>query len=320
MEHKVKFREAMAFGAAVGAEVAVEKWAGNVHGRVRSKIGRVNLFVMGDYGGQAGDVGNYWTSLETFPNATSQTLHLDKGGLLSTEVPEQGSSIDYIYDPRNESGLTPWNGGNVFHLGHVKNVASVNQTFREGRDDVLVFDSDPLVDDLAIVGQIRAKLFVSSSAKDTDFFVTVTDLAPGKQTSMLVRHGNCRMRWRDSEIKQAPFMSPGVAYEINVDLLHTAYIFPKGHSVRVTVASAAYPYHDPNPNTGDLVNKSLGSDKWVVHLQRPNNSIVAKNTIHMGASHPSSVSLPVVGIREIPKNPHFGPSFPPISTQSAVIV
>lgn len=320
MKWKFKYREAMAFGAAVGAEVAVEKFAGHVHGPVRSKIGRVNLFVMGDYGGDASDVGNYWTSLDAFPNFTSRTFHLEEGGFLSAAAPKQRSSIDYIYDPRNESGLTPWNGGNVFHLGHVKNVASADQLFRDVREDVLVFDSDPLADDLAIVGRVRAKLFVSSSANDTDFCVTVTDLAPGKKRSMLVRYGNFRMRWRNSELEQAPSMTPGDVYEIDVDLLHTAYIFPKGNSVRVTVASAAYPYHDPNPNTGDLVNKSLGSDKWVDHLERPKIAVAAKNTIHIGPSRLSTVSLPVVKMEDIPRNPSFGPRFPPLSSRESTII
>merc|ERR1712054_252834 len=115
-------------------------------------------------------------------------------------------------------------------------------------------------------------------------------------------------------------MEAGEVYEIDVDLLHTAYIFPKGHSVRVTISSAAYPYHDANPNTGDLVNKSFASHEWVDDLQRPDVAVAAKNTVCLGPLSPSAILLPVVKAEDIPRNPRFGPRFPPVSGQVASAV
>merc|ERR550537_738018 len=117
---------------------------------------------------------------------------------------------------------------------------SADQRKRETRDDVVIFDSGILSDHLPVVGQIYATLFVSSSAPDTDFVITVSDLGPKK--SMLVRYGALRMRWRnggatgDYKEPHAPLVN-GSVYEVEIDLWSTAYIFPKGHRIRVAISS-----------------------------------------------------------------------------------
>merc|ERR1711966_280477 len=184
---------------------------------------------------------------------------------------------------------------------------------REERDDVVVFDSGILEDDLPVVGLIRATLFVSSSVADTDFVVTVSDA--GAEKSMLVRYGAVRMRWRSGDQEAAPPMVPGEIYEVEVDLWHTAYIFPKGHKIRVSISSAAYPYYDANPNTGSFEVESISPSKF--------SPIAAKSTIHMGPKHPSRISLPVVKMEDIPQNPDFHASlnpWPVVPKQPVVIV
>lgn len=90
-------------------------------------------------------------------------------------------------------------------------------------------------------------------------------------------------------------------YEIDIDMWHTAYIFPKGHRIRVAISSAAYPYYDANPNTGSLESASIPPSKF--------EPVAAKNTLHMAPNSPSKLTLPVVRMQDIPKNPHFG-AFP----------
>jgi len=142
------------------------------------------------------------------------------------------------------------------------------------------------------VGRIRAKLFVSSSANDTDFMVTISDLSEDK--SMLVRYGAVRMRWRESDEHQASPLVSGRVYEAEVDLWQTAYIFPKGHRVRISISSAAYPYYEANPNTNTPVDSKA-------------EPVRAQNSIHMGPEYPSQLLLPVVKMEDIPENREFGP-------------
>merc|ERR1712178_293992 len=97
------------------------------------------------------------------------------------------------------------------------------------RTDTLVFDSEPLSADTPIAGDLSAQLFVGSSAKDTDFFVTVEDLAPNKKKSMLVRYGMARMRWRSGDIATSIPLQPNQVSPVEINLWSSAYILPKGH-------------------------------------------------------------------------------------------
>jgi hypothetical protein len=299
-------------GIVVGAELASEFFAGNTNGRIRQRIGRLNFYLMSNFGGEAprGTPGNYWVSLDNWPNFTSRTLFMQPGGVLSEDKAASAASQAYIYDPSSKNGSTPMLGGNNLPIvGQIARCGSTDQKERDSRSDVIVFDSGVLSEHTAVVGKIRAKLFVSSSAKDTDFVVTLSDL--GKSKSMLVRYGAIRMRWRNGGtgeyLKPAAPLVNGTVYEVDVKLDSVGYVFPKGHRVRVSVSSAAYPYYDANPNTGSPETQGIPPAKF--------EPVSAKNVIHMGPQFPTSISLPVVKIEDVPRNPKFSPTLPPLHSR-----
>jgi hypothetical protein len=275
----------------VAQKVAAETFRGNFDGPTRSKIGRLNLYIMGGFGQPATKQWNYWTSLQDWPPFTPKVYYLQSPSTLENSTGVE-SSIEYEYNPKNPAPMIGGNNLPIPVFSQVPHCGYADLASRERRRDVLTFDSEPLSDDMAIVGSIEAKLFVSSSANDTDFFVTLSDLYKGRST--LVRYGIQRMRWRDNDRVQSPSLVPGEVYEVNVRLASTAYVFPKGHRVRVSVSSAAHPYYNPNYNTGtfSLTNKTV-------------KPVVAHNTIHMGSSHPSQIRLPLVSFKDIPENVAF---------------
>lgn len=306
-----RYYEGAIEGIVVAAELASDMWAGR--DRMRSRIGRLNFYLMSDFGGEAprGTPGRYWVSLADWPNFTAHNLYLQPGGVLSDTAPSTASSTSYTYDPSTKQGLTPMVGGNNLPIvGQISHCGSTDLTKRESRDDVVVFDSGVLTDDMAVVGRIRANLFVSSSAADTDFVVTVSDL--GKKKSMLVRYGAVRMRWRNGGtgdyLRPAAPLVNGTVYAAEIDLLHTAYVFPKGHRVRVSISSAAYPYYDANPNTNSPETQGIPPSKF--------EPVSAKNAIHMGPGFPTRISLPVVKMADIPHNKKFTPTIPPLVANS----
>lgn len=132
---------------------------------------------------------------------------------------------------------------------------------------------------------------------------------------MLVRYGAVRMRWRSggtgNYLKPNDPLVNGTVHEVEIDLLSIAYVFPKGNRVRVSVSSAAYPYYDANPNTGSPESKGIPPSKF--------EPVAAKNTIHMGPQFPSKISLPVVKIEDIPHNPKFHPTIPPLTEASLIV-
>jgi putative CocE/NonD family hydrolase len=219
-----------------------------------------------------------------------------KAGILSETAPSATTAMSYKYDPTTTDGITPIMGGNNLpFIGKIHACGSADQTKRDARKDVLVFDSAKLPDHMAVVGNITANVFVSSDAVDTDFVAVVSDVGPKK--AMMVRYGAVRMRWRSSDEVTSPPLEAGKVYEADIDLGATAYIFPKGHRVRITISSAAYPYFDANTNNGSPESS-------------PQPAIAANNAFHMGPKLPSYVSLPVVKMEDIPHNRLFGASFP----------
>jgi hypothetical protein len=177
----------------------------------------------------------------------------------------------YQYDPKNP---VPTKGGRNLQI----DAGPYDQRSTENRPDVLLFTTPVLEQPLEVIGKIIVKLWVSSSAKDTDFMARLTDVYPDGR-SMLVADGALRARHRYS-MQQENFMTPDSIYECKVDLWSTAIIFNRGHRIRVAISSSNAPRFDPNPNTG----RPLRADSVTV---------VATNTVHLDANYPSHIILPV---------------------------
>ena len=64
------------------------------------------------------------------------------------------------------------------------------------RDDVLVYTTPALEEDVEVTGPIEAKLFAATSAKDTDWFVRLIDVQPDGYSALLC-DGVLRARFRD---------------------------------------------------------------------------------------------------------------------------
>ena len=65
----------------------------------------------------------------------------------------------------------------------------------EKRNDVLVYTSAPLKQDLEVTGPIRVVLYASTSAPDTDFTAKLVDVFPNGEARNLT-DGILRMRYR----------------------------------------------------------------------------------------------------------------------------
>ena len=73
----------------------------------------------------------------------------------------------------------------------------------ESREDVLVFSTEPLKEDLEVTGQIKAKLFVATDRKDTDIVVRLTDVYPDGR-SILISDGIHRLTLKEPTASQPP--------------------------------------------------------------------------------------------------------------------
>ena len=226
----------------------------------------VRVFVMG---------ANRWRDSREWPlpGTSPRTLHLRAGGRLTTEPPgaSEGAARftfdpnDPVEDPHYEAGLGPH-----------------DQRALEARKDVLVFTTDPLREDIEVIGNIEVRLWIASSAPDTDFVARVlevdTDGAVWNLMSPTLEV--IRARYRESE-REPELMEPGRPYELVLRWGITGNLFRKGHRVRLHVTSSFFPHVDRNPNTG----------RPVPHEGR---LVPARQTVFHEASRASRIVLPVV--------------------------
>jgi putative CocE/NonD family hydrolase len=163
----------------------------------------------------------------------------------------------------------------------------------ERRDDILVFSTEPLSEDLEVTGPIQARLFASSSATDTDWTVKLLDVYPDGNAINMVE-GIIRGRFRapaairsgvpaPGQYEHPKLMDPGVIYEFTVEVGVISTVFKKGHQIRTEVSSSSFPHFDRNLNNGGR----LGVDATIV---------VARQKIYHDRRHPSHLELPVIPI------------------------
>jgi len=254
---------------------------------------RVQLFVMGGGDGKKGSNGKLnhggrWHSFDSFPpkgvQPTAFYLHRDWG--LSTESPAAAqSSTTYTFDPRNPVSST----SGRFAIGpHDQIERPTLPGFGTpgmpiaSRPDVLVFQTPPLQQDLTIVGNVEAELYISSDAPDTDFFIKLIDFHPPSADyptgyALPVAEGIVRARYRESYEKPT-LLKPGKIYKVKISIEPTANLFKVRHRIRVDITSSNFPNFDINRNTGDP-----HSGTWRI----------ANNTVYHEAIHASRIMLPV---------------------------
>lgn len=223
----------------------------------------VTYYVMGPLDGSA-QVGNEWRTADRWPvPADAVPFYLGEDHQLVVDVPAKHQA--YAYRHALNAPVPTVGGRNLFMESGPKDQRSI-----EERDDVLVFTSQPLEEDLEVTGEIIAKLYVSSDAPESDVVVRFCDVYPDGK-SILMADGICKVK---SHGLQAPF-------EMHFDLWSTSFIAAKGHSLRISISGSNYPKYERN--TSDELTPFARDDSGIVH-----------NQIHLGEKYPSRLILPIV--------------------------
>ncbi len=227
----------------------------------------VRIFVMGE---------NVWRDEREFPLARTEyrNFYLRRGAL-GAEAAQDEAAEEFVYDPANP---VPTLGGRMCCNVEVP-PGPFDQRPNEGRPDVLIFSTPPLEKDLEVTGFIRAKIYASTSADDTDFTVLLADVDPSGYSRFLT-DGIVRARYRNSTAKADP-IEAGRVYAYDIDLWATSNVFKAGHRVRLYVSSSNFPRFKRNLNTRE---PALGATRIVI----------AKQKVYHDAQHPSALVLPVI--------------------------
>jgi uncharacterized protein len=251
----------------------------------------VSIFVMGS---------NRWLQGPDYPLPGTQTTNLylagdgpantSKGrGRLTFEPPAAGNPPDRcVYDPFDPTPDPKIYDDPDEEAGEAE-VTSVEERRRlkiayhekidSERSDILVYQTEPLTAPLTIAGPVSAVLYAATSAKDTDWFVRMSEVDSTGGIFALVE-GKIRARFRTSFSKPEP-VKPDEICAYGLDLWQTGITIPAGSRLRVEVASASFPTFSRNLNTGG-------------HNETETEFVTARQTIYHDAAHPSHVVLPVI--------------------------
>jgi uncharacterized protein len=210
---------------------------------------------------------NEWRKHDSWPpaNAVRKTLYFAPGGALADASPaDAGKQYDeYVSDPAKP---VPYLGYTAQNMNG--DYMTEDQRFASRRTDVLVYQTEPLADDVTIAGPITANLQVSTSGTDSDFVVKLVDVYPGDYPDplpatpaqgprppntvrmggyqQLVRGEPFRGKFRNSFEKPEAFV-PNQPSKIEFAMPDVYHTFRKGHRIMVQIQSSWFPLVDRNP-------------------------------------------------------------------------
>lgn len=257
-----------------------------------SKIKETNLFDTGAH---------EWKSFENYEptNGTDTALYLTENGGLSFTQPTAEGSNEYVSDP-----LKPVPYTQKITLNYPRDFMTEDQRFVAGRPDVLVYQTEPLTEDITVAGDIKPSLFISSSGTDSDFIVKLIDVFPDDYKfpegvkppnnsawsvfqpggyQMLLRGEPMPARFRNSFEKPAPLTANQLTKLNNFTMPGIVHTFKKGHRIMVQIQSTWFPLVARNPQ------------KYMDNYKLATTADFQKATqkIYFGGKNSSAIVLPI---------------------------
>jgi hypothetical protein len=236
-----------------------------------------------------------WHQLDAWPpgNVAKKTYYFEGGGRLSLDHPS--ASVDefdeYVSDPAKPVPHISWISTQMTYP-----YMTADQRFAARRTDVLVYQTEPLDEDVTFAGPLTASLYVSTTGTDSDWVVKLIDVYPGNYPDpdpnptgvrmggyqQLVRGEPFRGKFRKSFEKPVPF-EPGKPDKVEFQLPDVYCTFRRGHSIMVQVQSSWFPLADRNPQKFMKIDEAQPAD-----FQK------ATQKVYRSARMPSGVTVEVL--------------------------
>jgi hypothetical protein len=215
---------------------------------------------------------NEWHKLEAWPprEGRRKMLYFQAGGKLRWEPPQDTGEVfdEYISDPNKP---IPFIG--PIARGMTGDYMVEDQRFASSRPDVLVYETEPLEEDLRVAGPLKATLYVSTTGTDSDFVVKLIDVYPGDAPDpapnpqnvrmggyqQLVRGEPFRGKFRNGFEKPEPF-TPGKREKVEFELPDVFHTFRRGHRIMIHVQSSWFPLGDRNPQKFMRIHEATSAD------------------------------------------------------------
>ncbi len=200
---------------------------------------------------------NEWTRFDHWPpqKSTEKSLYFGPGGSLSFAPAPNSAYDEYVSDPAKPVPVIGEIG-----RGMPSDYMTYDQRFAARRREVLLYQKEPLENDVTIAGSIQSILQVSTSGTDSDFVVKLIDVYPNDYPDptpnptgihmggyqQMVRGEPFRGKFRNGRDKPEPFI-PGKEAKIDFAMPDICHVFRPGHRIMVQIQSSWFPLTDRNP-------------------------------------------------------------------------
>jgi uncharacterized protein len=236
-----------------------------------------------------------WRRFDAWPpkQVQERTLYFRARGALDFTPPQEGADAfdEYVSDPAKPVPYTL-----EMTTGYPRSYPVHDQRFAASRPDVVVYETEPLEEDLTFAGPLTASLHVSTTGTDSDWVIKLIDVYAGDYPDpkpnpaniamggyqQLVRGDVFRGKFRNSFEKPEPF-EPGKPATIKFEIPDIFHTFRRGHRVMIHIQSSWFPLVDRNPQT--FVN---------IPTAKPEDFRKATQRIYRSANAPSSLSVLVL--------------------------
>jgi putative CocE/NonD family hydrolase len=217
---------------------------------------------------------NEWRSFEAWPPPESEArpLYLLPNGGLGFEAPfTRDDYVEYVSDPQN-----PVPNTQQIVVTRDDRYVIQDQRYAAEREDVVVFETEDLSEDLTFAGDLYAHLYVSTTGTDADFVVKLIDVYPD-DASCELPDGGCTDPMGGY---QQMVRGDGEVTEVSFDMEDIAHTFRKGHKMMVQIHSTWFPMVDRNPQRFMNMREVAEGDYQV-----------ATHRVYFSSDYPSHLSL-----------------------------
>jgi putative CocE/NonD family hydrolase len=231
----------------------------------------VSVYVMGE---------NRWHGFESWPppggdwlvlylRSDGRANSLNGNGLLSRKPAPSDEPCDvWSSDPTFPVVSL---GGRSCCTADVAPMGPADQREQESRNDVLVYSTEVLEQDVTVIGHPELTLFSAADRPTSDLVARLVDVRPDG-SAINVADGNLRVSWTESD---------GVR-ELPVPMSPTGIRFAEGHRIRLEVAGSSFPMYD----------RSSGSAVAAIDATAADFRVATQFVFH-DARRPSRLVLPV---------------------------
>ena len=217
--------------------LSVFNWMYDLLIKEEEKQGSVDCYVIGD------DTWNRDIAPEA-EKKVEKRLYLsvaDEKKILDDADNTKAGEIEFVYDPGNP--LPTYGAESCLHSCELQ--GSLEQPQADYRSDVVSFVSQPLQDEITVLGNVRVKLTVASDCEDTAFSAKIIEvMESGKAYN--VRTGITTLNYGAQKKDEKNASDEGI--EIAVKMWNIAWKFQKGSRIRIDISSSDFPQYSIHRN------------------------------------------------------------------------